>query len=581
MFIRQKKIWPGCFFLLTLAVTILALAATESRADTEILNIRHWTAPDHTRIVLDADSVPEFKVSQENDMLFLNLKKTSLGNAIPRQWSLNKPGVSTLRFEQIDADQLQIEIHLVEYQKVDVFKLKKFQDKPDRIVIDIYLKETVPEIAAQPKISALPKKKRIIVIDPGHGGEDPGAIGKSGTYEKNIVLQISRAIEREINGIDGFHAVLTRNGDYYVSFNQRLKKARDLNASLFLSIHADAARSRIARGSSVYCLSTGAASSEAARLLAHNENLSDILGGVPENELNNESNFILVDMFQTNTINLSKLYAEVLIKHLESVNCMKYEIVQEAPFRVLKLPNIPAVLIETAYLSNPGEEHLLKKKDFQKKIAQAIATSVSDYFASSVKDDENEVMPTRLYTVQRGDTLFLIAKRFNTDIKTVLDLNGMEADKKLRIGQKIVVPSTPEERTALEKEKSSPPRPPKQSFLYYTVKKGDTMFLIAKRFNTPIQVLMEVNHMSRGDKLWVGRRITVPVDDARKTQKSDGKETPPTRKNKKAPQYYTVKKGDTLTSIAQKHSTTVTALREANSLNRTRKLFYGQKIKIP
>ena len=149
------------------------------------------------------------------------------------------------------------------------------------------------------------------------------------------------------------------------------KKPRDLGASLFISVHADAARNRSAKGSSVYCLSTGAASNEAAKLLAKNENLSDIFGGVPESEGNNESNQIIMNMFQTNTINLSKIYAGILMKHLDMVNCLKYKSVQEAPFRVLKLPDIPAVLIETAYISNPQEESLLKQSSFQKKLADS------------------------------------------------------------------------------------------------------------------------------------------------------------------------------------------------------------------
>ena len=203
--------------------------------------------------------------------------------------------------------------------------------------MDIILKNIHKEDTKQ-KVTTL-KKKKVIIIDPGHGGEDPGAIGKKGTYEKNIVLSISREIQNNINNLAGYRAVLTRDGDYYVSFSKRLQKARNLQASLFISVHADAARNRDAKGSSVYSLSTGAASNEAAKLLAHNENLSDIFGGEADIESSNESNPIIMNMFQTNTINLSKIYAEILIKHLNTVNGLKYKTVQEAPFRVLKLPD--------------------------------------------------------------------------------------------------------------------------------------------------------------------------------------------------------------------------------------------------
>jgi len=220
------------------------------------------------------------------------------------------------------------------------------------------------------------------------------------------VLSIGREIKKAINKIPGYRAVLTRDGDYYVSFKKRLQKAKDLGASLFISVHADAARNCSAKGSSVYCLSTGAASNEAARLLARNENLSDILGGVPDSEGNNESNQIIMNMFQTNTINLSKIYAGILMKHLGAVNCLKYKSVQEAPFRVLKLPDIPAVLVETAYISNPEEERLLKKPKFQKTLAATITSSVAEYLSGTAAASESNEVITNYYKVKRGDTLF-------------------------------------------------------------------------------------------------------------------------------------------------------------------------------
>jgi N-acetylmuramoyl-L-alanine amidase len=576
---RGRNFFLKYFF--SLFFLALAFFNVHVCAATEILNVRHWTAPDHTRIVLDVDSVPHYKAIEEEQTLVLHLQNTHLHASIPWNISLNKPGIRKMTFQQIHDDLLQIDFHLDRHQKIDVFKLRKFQDKPDRIVVDVFLEETPPETPIKLKMPEIRKKKRIIVLDPGHGGEDPGAIGTKGTYEKDIVLQISREIQREINKISGFSAVLTRDGDYYVSFNKRLKKARDLNASLFLSIHADAARSRLAKGSSVYCLSTGAASSEAARLLANNENLSDILGGVPENETNNESNQILMNMFQTNTINLSKIYAEVLIKHLENISCMKYEIVQEAPFRVLKLPDIPAVLIETAYLSNPQEEKLLKKKDFQKRIAQAISSSIEDYFSSTIKVEEKDEIRTTIYTVKKGDTLFLIAKRFKTDIKTILDFNNLQVKDKLFIGQKMIVPEDETIRHDLEKE--NPSRVPQKKVPppSYTVKKGDTLFLIAKRFNTSVRDLMALNNMKLGDKLFIGRKIIIPADESQRVMESDKNKTNPERKNKKAPGYYTVKKGDTLLSIAQKHATTVSALLKANHMKLNDKLLHGQRIKIP
>ena len=417
MMCKGKNIFKKITYFLTILIVIFG--STNCYGSTEILNVRHWTAPDHTRIVLDVDDEPDYEVKESENLLILNFKEASFHKSIPAEIIINKHGIKKMFFHHIDEDTVEIEFVLDKHQKVEVFKLKKFQDKPERIVVDIILEQVSKEEETTVRISE-PKQKKIIVIDPGHGGEDPGAVGKRRTYEKNVVLSIAREIKKAINKMPGYRAVLTRDGDYYVSFSKRLQKAKDLGASLFISVHADAARNRYAKGSSVYCLSTGAASNEAAKLLAKNENLSDILGGVPESEGNNESNQIIMNMFQTNTINLSKIYAGILMKHLGLVSRLKHKSVQEAPFRVLKLPDIPAVLIETAYISNLQEESLLKQSSFQKKLATSIASSVGEYLSDTAaipqsedafkKDDEtgkankkqNDDEITTTYKIKRG-----------------------------------------------------------------------------------------------------------------------------------------------------------------------------------
>jgi N-acetylmuramoyl-L-alanine amidase len=329
------------------------------------------------------------------------------------------------------------------------------------------------------------------------------------------VLSISREIKQAINKIPGYRAVLTRDGDYYVSFKKRLQKAKNLGASLFISVHADAARSRSAKGSSVYCLSTGAASNEAAKLLARNENLSDILGGVPDSEGNNESNQIIMNMFQTNTINLSKIYAGILMKYLDAVNCLKYKSVQEAPFRVLKLPDIPAVLVETAFISNPDEENLLKKKSFQKTLATSIASSVREYLSDeAITPKINEETKTTYYKVNRGDTLFSIAGYFNTKVAVLLKLNDMKLEDPLFVDQKIIVPANKDEDNEKitdnvpDKKDNSSDR--KKAYRIYTVKKGDTLFFLAKDNSTTVQELLKINNMKSTDPLLYGHKIKLP-----------------------------------------------------------------------
>lgn len=524
---KTKKLLKKIIYCLT--ITALALIYGNCYASVEILNVRHWTAPDHTRIVLDVDNETVFDVKESENLLVLNFKDASLNKSIPAEIILNKPGIKKLVFYHIDKGGVKIELILDKYRKAEVFKLKKFQDRPNRIVVDIILEQGSEEGKTTDIISEL-KQKKIIVIDPGHGGEDPGAVGKRRVYEKNIVLLISREIKKTINKMPGYRAVLTRDGDYYVSFSKRLQTAKDLGANLFVSIHADAARNRKAKGSSVYCLSTGAASNEAAKLLAKNENLSDIFGGVPGGESSNESYQIIMNMFQTNTINLSKIYAGILMKHLDMVNYLKYKSVQEAPFRVLKLPDIPAILIETAYISNPQEESLLKKSSFRKTLAIAISSSIREYLSGTAtipqindafkKDDQtgkankkqnDDEITTIYYKIKRGDTLFLVAGYFNTKVAVLLKLNNLKLKDHLFVGRKILVPAnkTGDNEFAASGQENEYSNRKKPSRIY-KVKKGETIFSLAKHNSITVQELCKLNNMKSSDPLLYGQRIKLP-----------------------------------------------------------------------
>ncbi|MEN6638716.1 MAG: N-acetylmuramoyl-L-alanine amidase [Smithella sp.] len=513
--VNENRVRP---FLFGLAIFLIALWPVRGFALTEISNVRYWTAPDQTRIVFDLSAEPDYSFKIEKNIITLEFSNASFSALLPAEKIIRKPGVSKITFTTSADDQCKIEIFLTDYLTTEVFKLKKFMDKPDRVVIDVILEGA--EKAATVKEKMTPSgKKRVIVIDPGHGGEDPGAIGKNGTYEKHVVLAISREIKKAIDKMPGYRAVLTRNGDYYVSFKERLNVARKTSASLFISVHADAARNRQAQGSSVYCLSTGAASNEAAKLLANNENLSDIIGGVPNGEGNNQSDEIILNMFQTNTINLSKTYAADLLDQIGRVQCLKYSTFHEAPFRVLKLLDTPAVLLETAYLSNAEEEQLLKTGKFRKAMASAVALSVSNYFsgptaaksaddADKTKDsaffaskktvDANRPVKTTTYRVKRGDNLNAIARQHETSLAMLLKLNQMKISDSLHVGRKILVPVAQTETAGKRRLKK------------YTVKKGDTLFSLAKSSSMTVDELRRLNHMMKDDVLCLGQKIKLP-----------------------------------------------------------------------
>jgi N-acetylmuramoyl-L-alanine amidase len=528
----------------------------------EILNVRHWVAPDHTRVVIDMGEDVPFTVEKAERRIAIDLASTSLPSHIPSRILFHKPGVEEVTLSARTLSVVRVELAIPGQVQTNVFKLKKFQDKPDRIVIDIVLPEAAKQQSEAREKVKMTRKDRIVVIDPGHGGEAPGAVGKGGTLEKDVVLSMAKKLRDLLNRKEGYRAFLTRDGDYYVSFDKRLQIAREYGADLFVSIHADAAKNRSAAGSSIYTLSTGAASSEAARILAQNENLADVVGGVPSVEGNGASDPIILDMFQTHTINRSRTFGEMLLKNMAQVNPLKFDTVQEAPFRVLKLPEIPSVLIETAFISNPKEEKLLRSDRHRMGIAEKILRSIAEflpplppsYAAASGGSEGEKESPGRiemkaaegggrsgvraaereslekggktpqektketprkdpdLYRVRKGDTLGKIAAHHGTSIAILLKLNGMKLHDPLQVDRLLKVPGTASAIREAEKKVSDPRRaaPDRSAAMTYKVRKGDTLSGIARRHGTTIRVLMETNQLKGSESLHAGRYLILP-----------------------------------------------------------------------
>ena len=222
-----------------------------------------------------------------------------------------------------------------------------------------------------------------VAIDPGHGGEDPGAVGKGGTREKDIVLQIGKRLKAKIDGTPGMRAYLTRDADYFVPLHVRVEKARRVKADLFISIHADAFVRPTAGGSSVYVLSSRGASSTAARWLAKKENAADLIGGVNIGNQNNQVAKLLLDLSTTAQIKDSIQVADAMLNELEGVYRLHKPQVEYAGFAVLKAPDIPSVLVETSFISNPSEERLLRSRAHQEKIVSALHAGVSKFFTQN------------------------------------------------------------------------------------------------------------------------------------------------------------------------------------------------------
>ncbi|MDQ5985572.1 MAG: hypothetical protein CSYNP_01285 [Syntrophus sp. SKADARSKE-3] len=680
-------------FTIFISFLILSFAAYGA-AENKIINIRHWSAPDHTRVVIDTTEDPVYEVDKDDKKISLEISDAVYAKSTHRLISLRKPGIDRIVVTPRQENRVVIELFLTEHTDAKIFKLDKIEDKPYRIVVDVVLPEVEKKESEEREKTKVALKKKIVVIDPGHGGDDPGAVGRLKTYEKNVVLAISRKIRDVLNKKKGYRAFLTRDGDYYVPFKKRLKIAREYHADLFISIHADAERTRQAAGASVYSLSVKSASSEAARILARNENLADIVGGVANGEvIKDESDPIILNMFQTATMNTSRTFGYMLLRNMSAIHRIKFANVQEAPFMVLKLPEVPSVLIETAFISNPREEKLLRSPKFQKELAGTIADSAVEFLehgtgeappapvtvtkAESSQSGKETVTNSKaeprhiqanteqktvprpvpavstaskkkpvlvIYVVKKGDSLERIARKYGVNVADLAELNDVNLNKPLYVKRKLKIPvpvededeapvdETVADRKGAAAEKgarkegqkkelvkkevvseqkqesgsiktSTKTSNKKTAVVTYTVKKGDSLDRIAKKYGVAVADLAELNDVKLKKPLYVNRKLKIPVPAEEeseaapineamaekktglpeKTGKKEGVKKELVKKEGEELAYstYIVKKGESLAIIAGKCKTTLAVLLKLNEMKLKDPLYAGKKIKIP
>ena len=363
---------------------------------TRVTDLRFWTAPDNTRIVFDLDrevshslrrlsSPDRMVILLKNAQMALDPARLRVTDSVVGEFHVNKT-----------SDFLQIEFGLKTDVEPHSFIIKPIGEKSPRLVIDLkhrpsalVAESEVGQIRA-PKI--LPSRRVgrdvIVVIDPGHGGEDPGAVGKGGTMEKEVALEVAKKFSRQLNRIKGFKAHLTRTGDYSVSLKQRVSIAREYNADLFISLHADAFKFPSARGASVYCLSERGKPEpdRAIRRLVQQENSADLIGGVDLAQVaDREVRGILMDLSQRDSLNRALAFGGNLLASLKKVPSLKlhFRDIKQAGFAVLKAPDIPSVLVEMAFLSNVDEERLLRKRDYQEALVGALTHGTRTFVQTS------------------------------------------------------------------------------------------------------------------------------------------------------------------------------------------------------
>src|SRR6202453_1834547 len=375
---RLRCLWAGGLLLGTLSLQ--PAHAVDVRA------IRLWAGPDNTRVVVDLSGS-----AQHNLLLLHNPERAVLdvpgahlaksAHSAPR----GAGAVKTVRMSRSPSGNFRLVLDLAR-----PIQAKSFLSTPNahygyRLVVDLAGANSVARAADKPmKAKHAPSDARdlIIAIDAGHGGEDPGAIGMNGTREKDVVLAIARELALKINAEPGMKAILTRGGDYFVPLRDRMRRARAQQADLFVSIHADSIRDRAVDGSSVYILSQRGATNEAARWLAERENAVDLIGGVSLEDKGDLLASVLLDLSQTASLSASETAAEHVLHQLNLVGEVRKPLVQQAGFMVLKSPDIPSMLVETAYISNPAEEQRLRGVAHQAKLAAAIHQGLKEYFYS-------------------------------------------------------------------------------------------------------------------------------------------------------------------------------------------------------
>ncbi|MEB0018192.1 N-acetylmuramoyl-L-alanine amidase [Pseudomonas sp. MH9.2] len=458
--------------LVTVVGLLLTALAVDALAATQVRSVRLWRAPDNTRLVFDLSGPVQHSVFTltSPDRLVIDINGATL--AAPLKISTANTPITSMRSAQRTPTDLRVVIDLKKAVNPKSFILAPNQQYGNRLVVDLFDQDAeaapvVPDTAAntapaapispaKPEIRLVPvpngKRDIVIAIDAGHGGEDPGAGGARGQKEKDIVLSIAKELQRQINSEKGYRAELTRTGDYFIPLRKRTEIARKKGADLFVSIHADAAPSSAAFGASVFALSERGATSETARWLADSENRSDLIGGAGAVSLDDKDKMlagVLLDLSMTASLSSSLNVGQKVLSNIGRVTSLHKSRVEQAGFMVLKSPDIPSILVETGFISNSEEAAKLAGSSHQQALARSISSGVKQFFQQNpplgtyiawLRDSGKIVQGPRDHTVRSGETLAMIAVRYQVSVATLRHANSLSSDE-LRVGQRLDIPS--------------------------------------------------------------------------------------------------------------------------------------------
>jgi N-acetylmuramoyl-L-alanine amidase len=436
---KQISLLFSSFILLACSLHTLAEPVVES--------VRVWRAPDNTRLVFDLDGPVSHSIFELSnpERLVIDMPAVSFKANVDNLETADTP-VNAIRTGRRDDGGLRVVLDLDKKVKPRTFSLAPNESYGNRLVVDLFDKNE----RVEKSVADLTEVNRdiVIAIDAGHGGEDPGALGPGGVREKDVVMGISKALKQAIDAQPGYSAVLVRTNDYYVPLRDRFARARENRADMFISIHADSFRMPSVRGASVYALSTKGATSEMASYLAQKENRADLIGGAGSLSLKDKDDqlaSVLLDLSMNATLDSSLRLGDLILTEMGAVTRLHKKHVEQAGFAVLKSPDVPSLLIETGFISNPEDARNLATASFQNRLAKSIFQGVRNYFdnyppagtlVASVRDQGG-----RTYVIQSGDTLSEIAERFNVSLNSLRMFNNINSSV-IRVGQQISIPTT-------------------------------------------------------------------------------------------------------------------------------------------
>jgi N-acetylmuramoyl-L-alanine amidase len=424
----------ACFLL-------LILCCGSAIAANQVQGVRVWPSPDNTRVVFDLAEAPQHKsfTLDKPDRLVIDISNITDGSKLPNI-SGESALIKSIRSSGNDK-RMRIVLDLTKSTKANVFALPPTPPYGHRLVVDLPDEQPVTKLPP-PAIRA--SRDIVIAIDAGHGGEDPGSIGPSGYYEKNITLPIARQLARLIDNQPGMKAMMVRTNDYYIHVNRRTEIARGQQADLLVSIHADAFTSPQPRGASVWVLSLRRASTEVGRMLEQTERHSELLGGVAEiiKDSANERYLAqtVLDLSMNHSMVTAYQAANEVIQELGKIAHLHKKEPQAASLGVLKAPDIPSILVEVGFISNPQEEKQLKTSGHQSKLAQSLFTALKRHFEKSPPADSLFAQQrAREHRVTSGESLSLLAQRYNVSIDELRSANQLTSDS-IRVGQTLRIP---------------------------------------------------------------------------------------------------------------------------------------------